>query len=382
MPEIAFASYANEDGKYDSYLWEFIRDLRKEVRLLNPKGTTSPADCVFFDAASIETGQDWMDRISKSVKGCKVLIAFCSPLFHSSQFCGKEVHVFLSRLKVWQAANTNSLSRCIISVLWKHSATSPAIPSALTNYQFVKHPKDEDGNPITLRVLCKINKYKDEREQFIEDLATAVEEAWSQDLTPMEAIPHFDHIPNAFEDIQVPAPFGIAAVNLLNGSTNPIAFDQLLGQVCGSTQLFRTLNVGEGFAEALAAAQKTKEAILIVADPTTLANPPVANVFDVLDALRGEQAGLVIFDDKPIDARLLQGRFPKSHKDFWEVRFETSGETGRMQALSEVIAKLKAKLIAETPAVAAHNIQIIDQAKAEGVPIERKPIIIGPESPR
>lgn len=378
MPDIAFASYANEDGRHDSFLKDFIRDLRTEIHQFNLNGSSSPLDCVFYDVASIATGEDWTTRISKALNECKVLVALCSPHFNSSQFCGKEVCLFLQRVKAWQSANANVNVRCIISVVWNPSE----IPHVLAKYQFLKHPKDKNGNTISLRVLCKIDRYKDDRTLLIDDLANAIKDAWTQNLTPLQTVPHFDHIPNAFQSSVVAAPYGVAAVNLLKNGADPIAFDRLISQACGAMQHYRLLSVKVDFAKALQTAKSNHEAILIVADPETLKNTEFDNIVAILDDECGVQSGLIILDDKQINPQEVQGRFLTSHMNFWEIRLETSGEAGQRQALSEVIAKLKARLIAEAPSIAAHNIQIIDQAKAEGVPIKRKPIIIGPESPR
>src|SRR4051794_20895940 len=101
MPEVAFVSYSSENTKYESYLRDFIALLRIEIYDKAPVGASSPDDTLFFDSENIQTGEDWVKRIGNSVSSCKVLVAFCSPHFNNSRFCGKEVHIFLERVKTW-----------------------------------------------------------------------------------------------------------------------------------------------------------------------------------------------------------------------------------------------------------------------------------------
>src|SRR5947209_4137158 len=101
MPEVAFVSYSKENAKYDTYLRDFIAKLRIDLHQYCP-AVPSPSDALFFDSDNIKTGADWARVISASVRTCKVLVTFCSPHFIRNRFCGKEVHIFLERLKDWQ----------------------------------------------------------------------------------------------------------------------------------------------------------------------------------------------------------------------------------------------------------------------------------------
>jgi hypothetical protein len=367
MSEVAFISYANADTICDArILREFISKLRDEVYSHNLG--VGRDDCVFFDTQSIQCAEDWEKRIALSVNRSKVLVAFCSPHFSASQFCGKEVSVFLQRFVNWERDNPSTTATCIITIIWHHEAK---IPRQLQRYQFAKLPKNDTGQPIALRTLCKINKFSDTLETFVIDLADAIKTAHNLNVPPLGATPSFSDIASIFES---PAPnrYGVAVIDLLG---NEINISKELSQACAGTP-YRFLDLSDGTAEAIAQAKAEREVVLVIAGSSVLSENRDPRL-QAVDAAGGEQTGLVVISEKPFDLRDLRTAFPRGNAAFWETQIDTSNRTNFVEMLGEVITKLRARLIAEDPSKPASNEDILAKAHADGIPILRKPSIVG-----
>ena len=93
MPHIFFSSYAHLNNR-DGFLKKFVDELREEV-LQRARRKLKPEEVAFFDTEGVQTGEEWVKKISTAVCNCKVCVAICSPVYEDSEFCGKEIRVFL-----------------------------------------------------------------------------------------------------------------------------------------------------------------------------------------------------------------------------------------------------------------------------------------------
>jgi hypothetical protein len=68
----------------------------------------------------IETGEAWVEKLSEAVPHCKACVAIFTPAFFESEFCGKEIQIFLERLADWRGKleNAGKAPGAIIPVIW------------------------------------------------------------------------------------------------------------------------------------------------------------------------------------------------------------------------------------------------------------------------
>ena len=107
MSFVFFTSYARDNKTH--YLEKFVRELSQQVL---DKTNFPPEQIGFFDGSNIETGQDWVRVLGDALRTCKVIVCLCTPRSLNSQFCGKEMQVFLLRRENWlqQPGNENKRS--------------------------------------------------------------------------------------------------------------------------------------------------------------------------------------------------------------------------------------------------------------------------------
>src|SRR5438309_860684 len=90
MAFVSFISYARINKT--RYVEKFVRELTQQIIDKTPYG---PNEIVFFDTTSINTGQDWSRVLGDALRTSKVIVCLCTPHYLNSEFCGKELQVFL-----------------------------------------------------------------------------------------------------------------------------------------------------------------------------------------------------------------------------------------------------------------------------------------------
>jgi hypothetical protein len=101
-----FFSYCHADR--DPFLIQFFDDLRVRVANLSGAGIDLDTDpekseklnkIGFRDSFGVQTGQDWMDKIGRSIQNSGAHVCLYSPNFFSrfKPFCGRELAAFLMR---------------------------------------------------------------------------------------------------------------------------------------------------------------------------------------------------------------------------------------------------------------------------------------------
>jgi len=90
---IAFLSYVQSDDEHDNRrLTEFRERLSAEVKMQT--GEEFP---IFQDRSEIHWGQNWSERIEKSIDSTTFLIPIITPSFFRSEACRRELELFLER---------------------------------------------------------------------------------------------------------------------------------------------------------------------------------------------------------------------------------------------------------------------------------------------
>jgi hypothetical protein len=314
------------------------------------------------------------------INHCRVLVAFCSPAFISSSFCGKEVHLFQERLKVWKAENPRARAKFFIPVLW---FKTDKIPHALLNHQFFPLPQNDFGT-IPLKEICQFDSNKEHRTRIINELADVIKKGWDQGLPPRaNALVSFADIPNAFETASDTL-YSVAVICRPDGDGELAQpkLERYISQAAGPALHFECLNPGTGFEERVRKFIENRGVFLIVADHAFLTRDEFREARKVMDLMKGEHTELIVVSDQAGAAGLAKTAFKDSFANFPQPRFLMNAERELVPTLSLVIEKLRGPRIDKDKAATAASLAIQDEARGDGVPINRKPNIGGPEVPQ
>jgi len=389
MAHLFFSSYAHANNRC-VYLKRFIEQLRLEISQLCTGIDLN--EIGFFDVDGIQTGEDWIKRLSSVVCSCKVCVAICSPHFFESEFCGKEIAVFLKRLQMWQSleGNADGTGKAIIPVLWIGGDISPA----LKEYQHIDGDFPNEYKALGLRELYQFTRHREKRKQVVVALAKRVREAAKTDLPPHEVIPHFDYIDSAFRSDRGGVRYGIAVVALLKNGINADCFGQgrlVRSEVdfaCSDRIPWRFLELDNTLEHRLRASRENREAIVVLVDLEIIRDSLYGNLIAAVDRNAGCQIvflavrGRGSFDSTDMDGAAeiaLDSHFPSIfrgalYRDWQSIR----SQADLRRILAESIHNLRNTLIEVDPIRKVVDHKTTAMALAEGVPTERQPLLSGP----
>lgn len=188
-----FFSYARNDKS--PYLDDFFEKLRDEV--MHKTAVKLPNDACFRDTDNIDMGERWTEELVNALQTSHVLVCAYSQSFFSSDYCGKEVSAFLSRVSKYKEVKVDTPD-VILPVLWETPSTY-SVPSALTEIKYSHKADVETYTAKGLLTLSKLGRYKDEYLEFIEQLALKIQQVSQSIDLPSTKIADIRSLPNAFE---------------------------------------------------------------------------------------------------------------------------------------------------------------------------------------
>jgi hypothetical protein len=390
MPRLFFTSYAHNNR--DEHLERFVRELAKEVLPLLAGGQLD--DVSFYDADQIETGDYWRLKLAAELSHSRVCVAVCTPAFLASRFCGKELWVFLDRMKKWQmqAAAANVTKSPVFPILW---VKVPKLPDVLAK-DFQKHqgtfPKEyaEKG----LRTMYALAKYAQKRKEIVLTLASLiVEAADAVDLPIIPALPHFDQISSALHDDEQPIRHGVGLVPVVADGMHRELFPggQSLAvhmqTACGMVP-WRVIAQDATLTSRLHGSLAAREIALVVTDLQAIQDPLFQNTLASIDAGLAPPAAIVVVrreNDAPDPAQeqnaaiTVQTRFAKAIAQGVPVDWTSVRTAPALQThLAQTILGLRKSLLIELVPAEAKDPALLAAAIAEGVPIQHHPTLAGP----
>ncbi|HEX8772084.1 MAG TPA: TIR-like protein FxsC [Pyrinomonadaceae bacterium] len=209
-----FLSYARVDSTGNAHLAEFYTDLVREVRRIAGLGNAEEAEIGFFDVSGIKTGASWPEILSGSLQTCRVFICLYSRGYFNSEFCGKEIQVFQSRVNDYVQGLSTKIARppLIIPVLWdRPDRLHNPLPRAVSEIQY----KDSDLGEIYanegLYFIMKVSKFKSEYDEFLLRFAGRIFEAANANiLPPLPNLPLLNQVKSAFHEPKAEGPKAVA----------------------------------------------------------------------------------------------------------------------------------------------------------------------------
>ena len=386
--ELCFISYARSTN-LDGRLSKFVEKLRQQLPARLPK-SIDKKDVAFFDVSSIENGDEWMTRLSDATRKCKVCLCFYSPPYFTSEYSGREVQVFLERVRQWEqnSGNTNATARAIIPVLW---IPHDSLPPKLARYQHdnAKFPRKyaETG----LQGLAMRKSGADAYNAVLVELATQIAKTVQVvDLPEGQPIASFDAIESAFHST-APVRYGAAVVVLVEQARRLQPFDpggpsldtmiESIANRCGipARELKVTKNVSAEITGSIAA----RELPLLVVDRSSLDSVHNTQIVRDIVATLDDSATIVCLPD-PSSNLPGAGAYALASLMPWidsapESAVLRPGDASSLEAeLERRLRRARNDLIAADPAARATDAGLEADAKAKGIAIGARPVLTGP----
>lgn len=286
MPFVLFISYARVNKT--RYLEKFVHELKRQIL---DKTAYSPTDIAFFDTSSIVTGQDWARVLGDALRNSKVIVCLCTPHYLNSQFCGKELQVFLLRRQAWLQRPENAARKAgvIFPVVWERSLAG--LPPALSQFQFADDALPKKYTEKGLNALAQVSRERDNFRTVVIKLAERIRDAVNEaELPEWPPLPPFDQIPSIFHaDALAPSyQYAIASLHSQGSQWRPFGgppVSDLRDTVAAHTsRLCREISVNADFSATLSQSSQAREAVVVLTDTDTLDDPANACLIAELDA--------------------------------------------------------------------------------------------------
>ena len=387
-----FTSYASLDAQYSDYLHKFVEDLAINVR----DRTTLTLDKVaFFAKDDITTGEIWVEVLGEAVRTCKVILCICSPSYYNSEYCGKELGVFLERRKEWvKQTAPGDQAPFILPVLWvnKKQGVPKVFKDLLQSYD---GPFPKDYKELGLKKLIELKGRADgsDYKQVLVRLGDLIEEAIDkQPRLPAHPEPIvFGALNNAFQE---PRLRGAASLVVSGNPADWRPFAAGPGVLTMLESVFSGLGIGArditarvtaaSLAAFLDEAEQYSEVVIVAVNPLSydagllaaLNAKPRANVAVIVlwpDAVvAGAEADRVNLETNLRQQLNVVAADPSGPHDFSASR--SSDEFRRSAQAS--FAKVRAALVANsTPQRKAEDPATVAAAQQGGVPVMALPIL-------
>lgn len=286
--QVYFTSYARADR--DRALDTFIKDLKDEVRVKTGVQPDEIEAGWFFDTSSIKTGDDWANVLGDALRHAKICICLCSPTYFNSNFCGKEFQVFLERraAHLQTAADPTVKARVIFPILWEIPGGD--LPDVVLNFQYTDDDLPEKYAKDGLRTLKKLKGRRDSYLKCVMAFATRIRDSLAEtELAPGDPLPSFDDIVSAFAEV-ADSSFGVSVIyaGAKGGSWTPFDDGEPIETTVATWVSAMKLTCREiplnlaKFEDDVVEAQKRHDAILVVVDPSTVADGAFPAVLEPL----------------------------------------------------------------------------------------------------
>jgi hypothetical protein len=380
MPDkVFFTSYARLDND-DEALSEVVKLLLGRVKKKFGEEVET-----LFDTEDMTNGAEWEQRLADALRELRVMVCMCSPGYLKSAFCAKEFAVFRQRLA---AIGPNAVG--ILPLIWEPTALPQTI-GRLAQTHDARFPAD-----YALVGLWKYWQLKAQRDNFIQiidaiagDIHKAHTDSqlqrWPQDVK-------FDDLPDSFDDPHA-EPYG-ATLTVLDEKRSrwkPGKADATIGgifddvarvlRVCWRDVPIDTTTLVDDLKETA----KARQAAIFVIEHAKVANPPWVQLLAELDGSQQTNFAVLIARKKEeipaaTDAKQeLQALLPASTAAGAPHAFFPLDDVQACNAaLNAAITTLQLALVKEDQAAQVVGNDLRDQARSNGIDVDRPAPLAGP----
>lgn len=140
-----FVSHASGDrlALTGKYLLRFIKEVESRLNSVDPRQGDSRR--LFLDRRDIEFGDAWETALQQAVCCSRALLCLVSPRYLISEWCGKELQVFLHRRDDANRDGTSpEIVNWIFPLIWDFGPRTRSLPRVLSQFQYRPPEADDD----------------------------------------------------------------------------------------------------------------------------------------------------------------------------------------------------------------------------------------------
>jgi hypothetical protein len=205
MPYPFFLSYASNDlypGEVkDIHLDRFFSYLNQRVRQLSGRAVDG-----FMAPLSIESGNEWKEDLIDALQSSYALVSLYSKSYFESEYCGKEMQVFLERRKQHRKQYGGKPPANVIPIYWHPCQTKIPRTFPEFEYRFLGNLKTNDKGVWDLLEANRTGEWHAIANDAALRVRDALEIFEDFDFEPLSEWPSIGAIHNAFAYPRVPLP--------------------------------------------------------------------------------------------------------------------------------------------------------------------------------
>ena len=203
---IYFLSHARLDRENDPrrVIERFFEDLDREVRR---RMVIKEGHAGFFDHSGIQQGDNWPDTLLSALQTSRVLLCLYSPAFFNSAYCGKELAVFMKRVRAFADEKGGDAPQLVLPVLLDAPEDLGELPEALELIQYADNAYPELYRENGLGYLLKRNNpdLQDAYQDFLDVLVDRIlNNAKAHEMGPLDPPPDISKIQSIFDTLSSP----------------------------------------------------------------------------------------------------------------------------------------------------------------------------------
>ena len=387
-PYAIFTSYACLDVNETTHR-SFRRFLTKIRDLVGPNvGWHSESTVCFVDKTNIKLGDVWDQKLAEAIGSAQVLVCLVSPYYLKSEWCGRELRLFLERLEALPG-NQQHPQR-VFPLIWIHPSGGRKLPEVISRLQFKGPGLPQAYFTNGLRDLALKPKFKNALIDVASVLSTRITEALAgQPPLPPHAGVHNGWTKSDWE----------AVINCLEGARQACDLEILscmsLNEEIQKTVVLGDLTIQLEVRIGVACYCKfvTWEQISGNLDRVTQLDgiPVLLAAWDsphdvatvIREAAKLTVIGVVILDSSSVDAMAPQPITIAGLQA--EIQsLETKGRLVRCTpqtlapALERLAIQLRNERLAPLESARVISAEIEQRATAQGVPTAQRPDVLGP----
>lgn len=384
-PYAIFTSYACRDatGSKTQYFQKFVDTV---MELVDGKVVWEREKVCFVDQNGIKLGDVWNETLAEAIGTAQVLVCLVSPHYLNSEWCGRELQLFLDRLKA-EPTGDGRVPR-IFPLIWE-LIPGRKLPRAISQFQFQDGEMPQAYRENGLRQVAYHGKYRTAFQTVVEVVSDRIRDAvqnqprlathagvqagWTK--TDWEALI------NCLENERQPCEVEILSCI---SPDQPISNSTSLREIV--THLSDNLRIALHFKSVTADAIPGNLQRLETLDgiPVLLASLDVPQEVETIlrTAANAESTiGVVLLDAKSLDASrsiVIPGLEHEIQSLETKSRLVRCTPADLMKSLERLAISLRNERLNPLESARATSVEIEQRAAADGIPTAQRPDVIGP----
>jgi hypothetical protein len=301
-------AFVNNDSKRPDERFETFFD-KLSARVLNFTGHGG-----YIDRTDIQPGDTWPDTLATALNNSQALVCLYSASYFQSEHCGREMQIMLQRRREYMKENAGKKPANIVPIIWQ-PVLLQKIPKTLPQIQYAAPTKDPTKDGVWSVQGAAM-------ETFIEEIAFRIRDAAEETpLEPLPVVPDLDAVRSAFVPPPLPLPEFDSADALAGPGTATFMYasgtawnkwpwsppdEAAVLHLCAAVATGKEVELSqlsfepsrEDFAQRIEAARQRNNIVIMLVDPTILANPHVQSCLQEFDRKQYPNMAAVVLWNK------------------------------------------------------------------------------------